>query len=378
MKIKWKEQTKEQIFVYSVSGIIVMAVWFIFKSWEFVAGFFGGIFASLKPFLLGICLCFILLPMRRIVEEKWLARVNISMRAKRKWAVTLSIILFIFIVVMFFVILTPQIILSMKHLASNLDSYMLGFNQFVGGLGTDYGEYSHVVETLFNEVEAFLQKTISGADGLVDTLVSYSLTFVKGIFDFFVGIIIAVYLLLDLEKFKRQMRKLNFGIFPKEFATRMGDVATLSAEMFNNFIFGKALDSLVVGIICYVSCLILRMPYAPLLGFTIGITNMIPVFGPFLGAVPCIFILLIVNPFKALEFSIFILVLQQIDGNILGPYILGDSMGLPALWVMFAIICGGAMFGVLGMFLGVPLFSVIYVLLKKRINATLLEHQIDI
>lgn len=378
MKINWKEETKENIIAYSISGIIVVAVWFMFSSWESVSRFFSGIFGSLKPFLLGFCLCFILVPMRRIVEEKWLAKTKMTQRGKRKWAVTISIILFILILVMFFMILTPQITVSMRHLAANLDRYMDDFNKFVGGLGTDYGKYSSVVTKMFDEVEKFLQKWISGADGIVDTIVSYSLTFVKGIFDFFVGIIIAVYLLLDQEKFKAQVRKFNYGVFSKEYAEHLTEVASLSAEMFNNFIFGKALDSLVVGIICYISCVCLRMPYAPLIGFTIGITNMIPVFGPFLGAIPCIFILLIVNPFKALEFSIFILILQQIDGNILGPYILGDSMGLPALWVMFAIISGGAIFGVLGMFLGVPLFSVIYVLLKRRINARLAKNQIEI
>ena len=120
--------------------------------------------------------------------------------------------------------------------------------------------------------------------------------------------------------------------------------------MFNSFIFGKALDSLIIGVICWVGTAILKIPYSTLISFVIGITNMIPVFGPFIGAIPCIFILIFINPISAIEFSIFVLALQQVDGNIIGPKILGGSLGLPALWVMFAIIVGGGLFGVIGMF----------------------------
>ena len=145
-------------------------------------------------------------------------------------------------------------------------------------------------------------------------------------------------------------------------------VAKLTSKMFNSFIFGKALDSLIIGIICWVGTAILKVPYSTLISFVIGITNMIPVFGPFIGAIPCIFILIFINPISAIEFSIFVLALQQVDGNIIGPKILGGSLGLPALWVMFAIIVGGGLFGVIGMFLGVPLFSVIYVLIRDAVN----------
>ncbi|MBP3868283.1 MAG: AI-2E family transporter, partial [Solobacterium sp.] len=137
-------------------------------------------------------------------------------------------------------------------------------------------------------------------------------------------------------------------------------------------------DSLIIGIATAVCCALMKIPYVPLIAFIVGITNMIPVFGPFIGAVPCAFILLIISPAKALEFIIFILVLQQIDGNILGPYILGDSMGLPPVWIMFAIIVGGAIWGVLGMFLGVPIFSVFYILIKDQVTRKLKEKRIRV
>ena len=155
-------------------------------------------------------------------------------------------------------------------------------------------------------------------------------------------------------------------------------VGRLSVRLFNSFIAGKAVDSLIIGIVCWLVVTILQMPYAPMIGFIVGITNMIPVFGPFIGAIPCLIILLIINPWQSLEFLIFIIILQQIDGNIIGPHILGDSMGLPTLWVMFAIIVGGALFGVVGMFLGVPIFSVIYTLVANALNRRMMENQIDL
>ena len=166
------------------------------------------------------------------------------------------------------------------------------------------------------------------------------------------------------------------AIMDKDTAMHFEYVNRLTSKMFNSFIFGKALDSLVIGIVCYICMVVMNMPYAPLIGVVVGVTNMIPVFGPFLGAIPCAIILLLIDPIKAIEFVIFILILQQVDGNIIGPYILGDSMGLPTLWIMFAILIGGALFGVAGMFLGVPVFSVIYVLVREWTHERLKQKNI--
>jgi predicted PurR-regulated permease PerM len=156
----------------------------------------------------------------------------------------------------------------------------------------------------------------------------------------------------------------------------MMHIMNLTAKTFNNFIFGKFVDSLIIGLICYICVSLMKMPYAPLIAFVVGVTNMIPVFGPFIGAVPSTLILLIIDPILALEFLVFILILQQIDGNIIGPHILSDAVGLPTLWVMFAIIVGGAMFGVVGMFVGIPIFSVIYTLTEDWIHRRLKEKKI--
>ena len=151
-----------------------------------------------------------------------------------------------------------------------------------------------------------------------------------------------------------------------------------SSRIFNQFIVGKAIDSLIIGIICLVGCMVMKLPYYGLIAFVVGVTNMIPFFGPFIGAIPCMFLLLLVDPMKMLMFTLFIFFLQQLDGNVIGPAILGDALGLPSLLIMFAVIIGGGLFGVLGMFIGVPVFALIYTLFKEFVGKSLDKKKIVI
>jgi predicted PurR-regulated permease PerM len=190
------------------------------------------------------------------------------------------------------------------------------------------------------------------------------------------GLIIALYILCDRERFYIQIKKVAYTLFSEPVVKQMRDLAKLSSKMFNSFIVGKIVDSLIIGIICYVGMSLIGFDFALLISFIVGCTNVIPVFGPFIGAVPGFVILLIVNPLDSLWFLVFIFALQQFDGNILGPMILGDSMGIPTLYVMFAILVGGGFFGIPGMFLGVPIFSIIYVVVKASVEKQLEKKQI--
>jgi putative membrane protein len=174
------------------------------------------------------------------------------------------------------------------------------------------------------------------------------------------------------------LRKVVFSVIPFKRATSFFKVCRMIIDNFNNFIAGKALDSLIIGIICYVGCLILGIPYAPLVSVIVGVTNMIPVFGPFIGGIPLTIMVALIHPLRGLTLGIFIFVLQQVDGNIIGPRILGSAVGLPSIWVMFSIIAGGALFGIVGMVIGVPLFSVIYILVRNKTNERLEEKKIKL
>ncbi len=377
MNFKLKPQTKEAIIAISISGIIIVSFYLLISHLNVIGGIIASIFSALVPFIFGICFAFILIPLRNIAEEKLLSRFNLSDKAKRNIAVAISIITMILILVGFFALLVPQIISSVSTFAGNLSYYITKsqtlIEQYVSG---DTKMLDSVYDILLDGASQ-LAKMITGSSNGLSKIVVYVGDTVKFIINFLIGIIIALYLLLDTEKFKMQMKKLTFCILPEDIALGLVSICKLTADMFYKFISGKAIDSLIIGIICYVGCKLLNMPYAVLIALVVGVTNMIPVFGPFIGAIPCLIILVMIDWVKAAEFLVFIIILQQCDGNIIGPYILGDAVGLPTLWVMFAIIVGGALFGIVGMFIGVPTFAVIYTLVKQGINRRLKDKNLD-
>ena len=333
---------------------------------------------ALMPFLIGMLLALIMTPLRRWIEKKVMKNVHWRARTKRRVATLLCLIVVLLVLAAFFAIIMPQLISSLKSFAENLQSYIDSIEKALAKLSVSDPELLDNIQKMIRTGSDQLTSWLTGAQGGLTKIISFSVSVVKNIINFFIGLIIMFYLLLDEEKFKHQVKKLAYGAFPEKAGDEIMYVGRLSVRMFNSFIAGKAVDSLIIGIVCWLVVTILQMPYAPMIGFIVGITNMIPVFGPFIGAIPCLIILLIINQWQSLEFLIFIIILQQIDGNIIGPHILGDSMGLPTLWVMFAIIVGGALFGVVGMFLGVLIFSVIYTLVANALNRRMMENQIDL
>ncbi len=182
------------------------------------------------------------------------------------------------------------------------------------------------------------------------------------ILNLFIGMIVSVYVLCSKEIFKGQTKKIVYGVFKTEHANILLEISRKAADIFYGFIIGKIIDSLIIGIICYVCMIILKMPYALLVSIIIGVTNIIPVFGPYIGAVPTVIIIFLTEPMQGIYFLIFVIILQQIDGNIIGPKILGDSTGLSSFWVVVAIVVGGGLFGVPGMLIGVPTMALLYYL----------------
>lgn len=373
----WPERVKENILTLVVSGVAIVFVWFLLSQWTDLSLFFKKVWNALTPFLFGFVITFVVLPLRRIIEDKLLGKWDTTFKRKRHLSVAIAMILFAFIFGSFFMLLIPQLSSSVATLINNMDGYMATLRGIITHIYED-SQFAPIADAIYENLQSVANGFVSGTAGIVARIVGYSVSVVSGIFDFFVGMIIAVYLLNDSEKFSRQIQKVIYSIFPVKVADHFVEIGQLTTKMLNSFVFGKALDSLIIGIVCYVVTALLEIPYAPLVSFIVGLTNMIPVFGPFIGAIPSIFILLIISPAKALEFGIFIIVLQQIDGNILGPYILGDSMGLPAIWIMFSILVGGGIFGIVGMFLAVPIFSVIYVLATRLVRDRLQEKNITI
>ena len=206
-----------------------------------------------------------------------------------------------------------------------------------------------------------------------------------GIFDilifmknFLIGAIVALYVLADKEKFVAKSKMLVYAIFPHKWANLMIHSMRFTHKTFGGFIYGKLVDSAIIGVLCYIGMLLLHMPFPILVSVIIGVTNVIPFFGPYIGAIPCIFLILVVDPIKGLYFAIFILLLQQFDGNILGPKILGETTGLSSFMVIVAILIGGGLFGIPGMIAGVPVFAVLYAMIWRLIGHSLNDRKMPV
>ena len=194
---------------------------------------------------------------------------------------------------------------------------------------------------------------------------------ISSIWNLILGLIISIYMLIDKEKFAALSTKITFALFSKENANTLLKLARRSNKTFGNFLIGKIIDSAIIGVLTFIILSIFKMPYTILISVIIGITNIIPFFGPFFGAIPSFLIILLVSPTKALWFLAIIIVIQQLDGNIIGPKILGDSIGISAFWILFSLLVAGKLLGLVGMIIGVPLFAIVYSIIKDIIEINL-------
>lgn len=382
--MKWNDimdqRSKANLLTLALGGSAIVVVYMFFSNFSFFQAIFDVFLGALSPFIFGVVFAFLLVPFRKLVENHWLKKSDLSPKAKRGVAVFASILLMIAILITFFAILIPQLFSSIQTFMKSFGDYVNNLEELLGSLTrtSTTDEVTTFINSILDNIVNSAQSWLTSAAGGITKILSAGVSMVSSVMNFMIGIVVAVYLLYDEEKFKKTAKKLLYGIFPKKQADWLRYFYNLNKEAFNGFVFGKLIDSLIIGVLCYIVIAFMKLPYPELIAVIIGVTNVIPVFGPFIGAIPCLIILVLINPWAAFKFLIFIIILQQIDGNIIGPKILGDSLGLPTLWIMFAIIVGGAMFGILGMIIGVPMFSVFYTLVKDWINSQLKKKEIKI
>ena len=249
----------------------------------------------------------------------------------------------------------------------------------MGATATISVSYTHLINFINNlvkmvtggELNTFLQNL---ASTLAPSVFDITRNVTTTLINLGMGIVVSVYLIGCKDKLIFQSKKLCYAYVPQKAVPKVMEIADLSNNIFGKFVYGKILDSMIVGVLCFIGMSILNIEYALLISVIIGITNIIPVFGPFLGAIPSIFILLMIDPFQAIWFTIFILALQQLDGNVIGPKILGNSIGISGFWIMASVIVGGGLFGFLGMLLAVPVFATFYVLFSRMVNNRLVKN----
>ncbi|MCI8623345.1 MAG: AI-2E family transporter [Provencibacterium sp.] len=355
------------VLVVAISALIISAIYNI-----------GALFSALTmlwnllmPFVIGFVIAYIINPILNAFEKKFMPRLfgeKISRRANRAISLILTYLFTLAMIVVFFSLVIPQIAQSIGSIATQIPSWVAKAQTLFYQIVEEY-DLNSIDPQLFNEAMEAIRSMVGAAYNMISSaipqLVQTTLSVTTGVVNFIVGIIISIYVLMGKERFFAQAKKLLNALIPAPAVEHIIQVIHQSHEIFSGFISGKILDSCIIGLLCFIGMTIFRWPYSVLISVMVGVTNVIPYFGPFFGAIPSILVMLIVDPVKAIWLALFILALQQLDGNVIGPKILGDSTGLSAFWVIFSITVFGSLFGVVGMFIGVPLFAVFYSLIRQ-------------
>ena len=358
-------------------GAISLSIVFFFFIYRFKG--FGDAVATLTgilmPFIYGGVIAYLLKPvcntvegfLRRLFPEKMHGLAN-------GLAVAATILFGLLLVYALLMMIIPQLITSVTALyytgRANIGKFVHWFNhlQFVADNQTLMEYVNKAYAALSVDLDSWIKNTLMPSMQNIISGVGIGVLSVVTVFkNLIIGIIVAVYLLAARRKFVRQARLILYSLFKPRWADAIVTEVRYADKMFGGFINGKILDSAIIGLLCYLVCVIVKFPSALLVSVIIGVTNVIPFFGPFIGAVPATLLILIQNPIKALWFVLFVLILQQLDGNIIGPKILGNTTGLSSFWVLFAILLFGGLWGFVGMIIGVPLFAVIYDVIKKLV-----------
>ena len=329
----------------------------------------------LSPFVWGFAIAYLLTPMVKTFQRyvfgplsSKIFRNGEKKRRRRVFARAMSVLLaeimLLAIIAVLLNMILPQLYSSIRSIVINSPYYARTIINWVENLLSGWPEIEELVVSLVGNVPAALRNWAGSwlpqLDSLLNNLTSGAYQLVRGVFNIFIGFIVSIYALYNKEYFIVAGKKVLYAVFKDKTAGAVLQSVDFVNDVFMNFIAGKILDSAIIGVLCYIGCAILKMPYTILVSVVVGVTNLIPFFGPFIGAIPSALIILMVSPVKALIFIIFILLLQQFDGNVLGPKILGGTTGINGFWVMFAIILGAGLYGFAGMLLGVPVFVVLY------------------
>lgn len=377
MKIEWNRK-QTTVAAYAVLVLVIAISYYLaLSNFPAVWSAIRKLFHPVLPMVYGFAIAYLLNPIL-IWTEAQLGRARFygKLKDKRKRALSLLLtyILTVAVLVIFVLIVLPLVVSNITTMYGQLQSYVGAAERFANGLLERVPpdlipqEYiDQLTQMAGSSIQTLINWMATSAPKLVGLVWQIS----SGLIATFLAVVVSIYLLFAKERFIAQVRKMLCAFLPQKNVRRIVMVTRTAHMMFGRFIIGKIIDSIIIGILCFVGLSIMQMPNTVLVSFIVGITNLLPYFGPFVGAVPGFILIAVISPVQGLIFLIFILVLQQIDGNIIGPMILGDSTGLSAFWVVFAILFFGGLFGVLGMFIGVPVFGVIYALIKDGISERL-------
>jgi predicted PurR-regulated permease PerM len=382
------------ICIYTLIVVLLSAI--IFKcimDFDRTKEWFGQVLTMLSPFIFGALLAYMLNPMVHLIYQlidKLNRRIHLQLRHSVH---TILSILLTYVVVLGLIILTifyvvPEIIKNVIDVANYIPTAYKSLLDLLSRLQERFPtlDVAAITKPLTDVVPDLISSLQNFATNLVPALYTISMSIANWIVNLLITLIVSVYMLYDKRKIMRVCWKSIYALVPRKFLPAWHEILAECNRIFSSFVVSKFIDSMIIGVLCFLLMLILRLPYAFLISIVVGITNMIPYFGPFIGAVPGILVILFISPVQALIFAIMILCLQQFDGLILGPKILGSSTGMTPLWIIFAITVGGSLAGIIGMFLGVPVVAFLnylgdrylsHLLRKKHISETTIDNAVQ-
>ncbi len=327
---------------------------------------------SLQAFFFGIIIAYLLNPVYRYFDRKYTKWLGKKGKPKKRLckglALSTAVLLFVGLVLILIVSIVPQLVETIKTLMQNSPSMIRSLINWMKGLSSSELWQQKVipsVQNLLSDASGWMSNVAGEGVSLISTISNGILSVLKIILNLVVGLIISIYILISKEKLIAQTRKITFALLPYKHGAPALEILNEANRILEGYLVGKLIDSLIIGILALVGMFVFRLPYVLLISAVICVTNMIPFFGPYIGAAFGCILILMVNPIQALYFLIFVLVLQQLDGNIIGPKILGDSTGLDPMWIVVAVMVFGGCFGFAGMVLGVPVFAWIYYVVKR-------------
>ena len=366
--------------------MICIAIFFVVLRFDGLFTGFRTIIQSLQAIIIGGIVAYLLNPIMKWCEQFLLKRKKSKELTKkqrqkiRAISVAFAMAVFLAIIAVLIRLLIPQLIVSIEDLITSMGDKVQSLMDWINRFLKQDSPAAGYMDTLINDaskyLEKWLRKNVMEQSDFIANITTGVYNVVKAVFNAIIGLIISVYVLMTKEKFIGQAKKIIYAIFRPRYGNVVMEVFRKADDVFGGFFIGKIIDSLIIGCICFVGLAILRMPYVALISVIVGVTNIIPFFGPYIGAIPSFILIFLVDPMKGVYFIIFIIILQQVDGNVIGPKILGNTTGLSPFWVIFAILLFGGSFGVIGMLFGVPIFAMIYYIVKRIVEHILKKRRL--
>lgn len=364
-------------------GTYLIALYFILLNIKSVLSTFGSIIGILKPFIIAFCMAFILnLPMTFFENKVFNLLDNqksgYARKLKRPLSILTTFITVIGLVIALALFVIPELISSISTLLNAVPDYVRSFEKLIN----QYISSTEILQNAYDTLMTTWKELLKIVGGLLTTsltsILTTTISITSGVVNFVLSIVLTIYMLASKETLLYHSKKILYAFVFKPLADKIIRFIRLSNTTFSKFITGQCIEAVILGILCFIGMNIFSMPYSLLVSVLIGVTALIPVFGAFIGTIPSVFLILLINPMQALWFIVFILCLQQFEGNVIYPKVVGNSVGLPAIWVMLAMLVGGSTLGLIGMLIGIPVFSVAYQLIREYTNKRLDSKQINL